>query len=123
MSHQIALEFQRFGQYIEGLTIGEYYGGVSEQTHKAQLRQQLPTIAIGTPGRMAALIRHKYLPVHNARRIVLDECDLLLASSIPMRADCQAIFKAMPKEKQVIIVAIRSLIFTIDTDLLCYAYK
>jgi superfamily II DNA/RNA helicase len=103
MAHQINCEFTRFASHLPGFKCAEYYGGVPVSIHKNALKNAIdrPTVAVGTPGRMAQLIRMGLLPVNGCRRLVLDECDLLLATSIPMRADCQAIFKAMPREKQV----------------------
>mmetsp|Transcript_30041 Transcript_30041/g.21796 ORF Transcript_30041/g.21796 Transcript_30041/m.21796 type:complete len:106 (-) Transcript_30041:563-880(-) len=61
-----------------------------------------PHIIVGTPGRIQALVRGKYLDLSNLDMFVIDECDRVL-DSVTMRGDVQKIFKETPHNKQVMM--------------------
>jgi ATP-dependent RNA helicase UAP56/SUB2 len=61
-----------------------------------------PNVVVGTPGRVLQLVNEKKLKLNNLKRFVLDEADQML-ESLTMRRDVQAIFKATPHEKQVMM--------------------
>jgi len=65
------------------------------------LAEGQPHIVVGTPGRILDLINDKSLKVNTVKRFVVDECDQLLEGD--MRGDVQNIFKACPKDKQVMM--------------------
>ena len=71
------------------------YGGQPISEHIKILEKKPPTILVGTPGRILALVRGKYLDTSNLKHFVIDECDKLL-ESIDMRQDVQSIFKMTP---------------------------
>ncbi len=78
------------------------FGGINIKDHVRLLQDDTPHIIVGTPGRVLQLVRDKALDVSHVKRFVMDECDQLL-TSIEMRSDIQAIFRATPHEKQVMM--------------------
>ena len=57
-----------------------FYGGTPMQKDIEILKNKdtHPHIIVGTPGRLNALIRDKYLRLNSVRIFVLDECDKML---------------------------------------------
>ena len=84
----------------EKVTVDVIYGGQSISGHIKQLKTAPPTIIVGTPGRILALVRGKHLDTSNMKHFVLDECDKML-NALDMRSDVQSIFKMTPHQKQV----------------------
>jgi len=79
-----------------------YYGGINLNVHKASLKNEVPNIVVGTPGRIYELINKKILDVSKVKHFILDECDKML-EQLDMRTTVQKIFKATPHEKQVMM--------------------
>jgi len=79
-----------------------FYGGINVKDHKKTLKDDCPNIVVGTPGRILELIRSQCMDLSKLKRFILDECDHLL-SSLEMRKDVQDIFRATPREKQVMM--------------------
>lgn len=57
-----------------------FYGGVNIKVHKDLLKNECPSIVVGTPGRILGLARDKDLSLKNVRHFILDECDKMLES-------------------------------------------
>lgn len=57
---------------------------------------------IGTPGRLADLVRKKLISLDKLRYFIIDECDKVL-ESIQMTSDVQKIFTKTPVQKQVMM--------------------
>lgn len=102
LAYQIEQEFQRFNKYLPYATTGVFFGGIPEEENIKQLKRGVPAIAVGTPGRMKALIQSKALDVSRVKWFVCDEFDRCL-EDIKMRRDVQDIFMRLPKEKQVMM--------------------
>ena len=62
------------------------------------LKKRTPTVVIGTPGRVLALLKQKHLKTDNMKHFILDECDQML-EALDMRQDVQNIFKMTPLDK------------------------
>ena len=60
------------------------YGGQPIKDHINSLKKSPPTIIVGTPGRILALVRGQHLKMENLKHFVLDECDKML-SELDMR--------------------------------------
>jgi ATP-dependent RNA helicase UAP56/SUB2 len=60
------------------------YGGQPINEHIKALKKSPPTILVGTPGRILALVRGKHLVFDNLKDFILDECDKML-SELDMR--------------------------------------
>ncbi|CAN9161776.1 unnamed protein product [Alternaria alternata] len=84
LAYQIRNEYNRFAKFLPDV----------KDTH--------PHIIVGTPGRINALVRDRHLRLANLKHFVLDECDKMLDQP-DMRNDVQAIFRATPQHKQVMM--------------------
>jgi ATP-dependent RNA helicase UAP56/SUB2 len=102
LAYQICQEFLRFSKYLNDVKVKVFFGGINYKHHTALLEKETPHIVIGTPGRLLQLVNEKHLKLNNLKRFILDECDQML-ESIAMRKDVQAIFRATPHEKQVMM--------------------
>jgi len=98
---QISDEFCRLSKYLPDVKVATLMGGIPKKTHVDLLKNERPNVVVGTPGRVLELIQDKVLKVQTVKRFIMDECDLLLEVSI--RPAVQAIFKACPLEKQVMM--------------------
>ncbi|GJR61061.1 DEAD-box ATP-dependent RNA helicase 56 isoform X2 [Tanacetum coccineum] len=90
----ICHEFERFN-ILTDIKVAVFYGGVYIKIHKELLKNECPTIVVGTPGRILALVRDKDLTLKSVRHFILDERDKML-ESLDMRKDVQEILKMTP---------------------------
>ena len=102
LAFQIQKEYERFSKYLPGVKSRVFYGGVNVQADIKALKEEIPHIVVGTPGRVKDLSDRKALDLSKVKIFVLDECDRLL-EEVGMRRDVQAIFKATPHDKQVMM--------------------
>lgn len=103
LAFQIQKEYERFAKYLPEVKSRVFYGGVNVQNDIKDLKDSVPHIVVGTPGRVMDLATtRKALDLSHVKIFVLDECDRLL-EEVAMRRDIQAIFKATPHEKQVMM--------------------
>lgn len=49
---QIHHEFERFKTYLKSVKVALYYGGEPITSHKDALKKEVPSIVVGTPGRI-----------------------------------------------------------------------
>jgi ATP-dependent RNA helicase UAP56/SUB2 len=87
---------------MSNVKVEALYGGVPVQDQRAALKKEMPTIVVGTPGRVKQLAEENVLNLKTVRHFILDECDKMLEKS-DMRADVQKIFKLTPHDKQVMM--------------------
>jgi ATP-dependent RNA helicase UAP56/SUB2 len=102
LAYQICQEFIRFSKYLPAVKVSVFFGGIPVRQHYELLANDTPHVVVGTPGRIKQLINEKKLKTDKIKRFVLDECDQML-ESLTMRRDVQAIFRATPHEKQVMM--------------------
>lgn len=100
LAFQIKNEFERFSKYLKHVKCEVVYGGVPIQKNIELLAdpKRVPSILIGTPGRVLALLKGKHLDPSKIAHFVLDECDKCL-EKLDMRKDVQSIFVSTPKKK------------------------
>lgn len=125
LAFQIRNEYNRFSKYMPDIKTGVFYGGTPIQKDAEILKNKEthPHIIVGTPGRLNALVRDKFLRLGSVRIFVLDECDKMLDQIgkliqldlhsrsfakqllmiLDMRRDVQEIFRATPQQKQVMM--------------------
>lgn len=60
------------------LQVSVFFGGLPIQKDEEVLKIRCPHIVVGTPGRIAALIKSKKLNMKHLKHFVLDECDKML---------------------------------------------
>jgi len=102
LAYQIRKEYDRFRKYMDGVTTEVFFGGMKITEDHKKLENGGPTVAVGTPGRLLALIRTKKMDLSHLKHFVLDECDKMLEQE-DMRGDVQEIFMSTPHEKQVMM--------------------
>jgi len=102
LAFQIAKEYERFSKYMSDIKVSVFFGGVPITKDKETLKSNCPSIVVGTPGRLLALIREKDLNLKNLKHFILDECDSML-EKLDMRRDVQEIFKQTAHQKQVMM--------------------
>ena len=102
LAFQIKKEYDRFTKHMnkDKVSVEVMYGGEPMSNHIKKLKSAHPTVIVGTPGRILALVRGKHLNTENLKHFVLDECDKML-EALDMRRDVQSIFKMTPHQKQV----------------------
>eukprot|EP00796_Vickermania_ingenoplastis_P010096 gene10096-7064_t len=102
LAYQIEQEFKRFNKYLPYATTAVFFGGIPEEENVKQLKQNVPAIIVGTPGRLKSLIKRKAMDVSRVKWFVVDEFDRCL-EDVKMRHDVQEIFINLPREKQVMM--------------------
>lgn len=103
LAYQIKNEYDRFSKYLPDVTTDVFYGGATQTKDDAKrLKEKVPNIVVGTPGRLVALVRDKALRLNNLKTFVVDECDRVL-ESLSMRRDVQDVFRESPHTKQVMM--------------------
>jgi ATP-dependent RNA helicase DeaD len=96
---QVAQAMRTFGE-TSGIRVVAVFGGQPIREQTEQLRSS-PHIAVGTPGRVMDLIRRGWLPLHDARFVVLDEADEML--SLGFLEDVEWILKQAPAGRQTLL--------------------
>lgn len=102
LAYQISHEFSRFSKYMPNIRSEVIYGGVPVRQHKDLFASSPPHVVVGTPGRVQDLIRQGILNAGKVKFFVFDECDRVL-EKLDMRQTVQDIFRATPREKQVMM--------------------
>ena len=96
---QVAQAMRTFGE-LSGIRVVAVFGGQPIREQTEQLRSS-PHIAVGTPGRVMDLIRRGWLPLHDARYVVLDEADEML--SLGFLEDVEWILRQAPAGRQTLL--------------------
>ena len=94
--------FQVAGTFAKDMNIDvtDVIGGRTIENQIQKLKRD-PHIVIGTPGRLLDHLKRRTLDISNARIVVLDEADQMLAAGF--REDIDALIDAMPKKRQVLL--------------------
>lgn len=79
LAYQIKKEFLRFSKYFPDIKTEVIYGGEPISVQEKMLTTGPPSILVGTPGRVLALIRRKILNLQKVKFFILDECDKMLS--------------------------------------------
>jgi ATP-dependent RNA helicase CshB len=87
-------------QKDEEITARCFIGGTDKQRSIEKLKQQ-PHIVVGTPGRINDLIQEQALFVHKAKRLIVDEADLML--DMGFIQDVDQIAAKMPEKLQMLV--------------------
>ncbi len=91
-------------EWVEGtsITVTQLIGGANMQRQLEKLKKK-PTIVVGTPGRLAELIKIKKLKMYDIKQIILDEGDQLLARD--HRVVVKNMIEASNPDRQVLVVS------------------
>ena len=79
MAVQVTKEFHRLGRFLNDVVIKTVFGGVPLKKNMEMLKGGCD-ILVGTPGRIADLVRHNAVSVKDLRYFVVDECDLQIGT-------------------------------------------
>ncbi|KAM0684001.1 Suppressor of the cold-sensitive snRNP biogenesis mutant brr1-1 [Mitosporidium daphniae] len=78
LAFQIRNEYARFTKYLPAIKTAVFYGGIPIKQNTESLQQEVPSIVVGTPGRILALLKERALSLKKIKHFVMDECDKLL---------------------------------------------
>ena len=99
LSHQIASVAGSIGAMMEGLKIKVLVGGTSTDNDMQSLKNDIPHIIVGCPGRVYDMMRRNYITSAMVKLIVLDEADEMLSSGF--KDQVYNIFRCLHKDVQV----------------------
>lgn len=105
LAYQIQREYMRFSKYLPDVKSKVFYGGVNVKLDLDALAAEVPSVVVGTPGRildLASKEKGTKLDLSKVKHFILDECDRMLGE-LSMRRDVQKIFTLTPHEKQVMM--------------------
>ena len=91
-------------EWVEGtsITVTQLIGGANMQRQIERLKKK-PTIVVGTPGRLAELVKSKKLKMYDIRQVILDEGDQLLSRE--HRVIVKNLIEASNPDRQVTVVS------------------
>lgn len=101
LAFQINREYERFSKWMPEVKCEVFFGGVPVKDNEKTLKENVPNIVVGTPGRIMDLVERGFLKLDKLKFFVLDECDKMLESD--MRQQIQEIFRASARDKQVMM--------------------
>jgi translation initiation factor 4A len=99
LSFQTKSVIDCIGCNINNLRTQLLVGGTSSDIDMKKLKENIPQIAIGCPGRVHDMIRRKQLNCSNIKLIILDEADEML--SVGFKDQVYNIFQYMPNDIQI----------------------
>ncbi|MCB5253362.1 MAG: DEAD/DEAH box helicase [Candidatus Cloacimonadaceae bacterium] len=97
---QITKDIQAYAFYMTRIRTLAVYGGAPIYKQKEALRTGAH-IVVGTPGRVADMIRQKALNLENVTYLVLDEADEML--NMGFHDELTEIMESIPQEKQTLL--------------------
>lgn len=97
---QIANDIKAYSKYSSLVNVIPVYGGASMDTQVRELHRG-GQIVVGTPGRVADLIKRRKLKVGNIRYLVLDEADEML--SMGFKDELDEILSNTPASRQTLL--------------------
>ncbi len=74
---QVVKEIGKYSKYLSAIKTVAIYGG-QNANYQIKALKNLPSIAVGTPGRILDLVARKRLDLSHVNYLVLDECDEML---------------------------------------------
>lgn len=99
LSTQIKSVLDSLGQNIKSLNTQLLVGGTSTEQDIKLLKEKLPQVLVGCPGRVHDMMRRKHINCANIRLIVLDEADEMLSSGF--KEQIYSIFQYLSKDIQI----------------------
>jgi ATP-dependent RNA helicase DeaD len=97
LAQQITDDINSYGRYMDAYAIS-IYGGVSIRPQIDQLRK-VPTIVVGTPGRLIDHIKRGNLDLRNVKMVALDEADRMF--DMGFYEDIEFLLNQLSKKPQV----------------------
>jgi len=79
LAHQITAVIRGLSSLMTGIVIKTIIGGSSIDEDVASIRENVPHIIVGCPGRVYDMIRRRYINASHFKIVVLDEADEMLS--------------------------------------------
>ena len=89
---------QAIGTYIKDLNVQLCVGGGSVDTNIRNLRDNVPQVVVGCPGRIHDMIRRNVIDTKDTKVLILDEADEMLSTGF--KEQVYNIFQFLPKDVQ-----------------------
>lgn len=86
------------GTYMKDLNVQLCVGGGSVDTNIKNLRERVPQIVVGCPGRIHDMIRRNVIDTKSTKLLILDEADEMLSTGF--KEQVYNIFQFLPKDVQ-----------------------
>ncbi len=97
---QVQKELKLYGQQLQNLKIGAFYGGHKFSEERASLAFP-PQILVCTPGRIVDHLNRQTIDMKHIKQLVLDEADKLLEMGFQEELD--QLMRNLPKKRQSIL--------------------
>lgn len=97
LAEQVASELRKLARMMKNIKVLTITGGVGYHHQESSLYHGAHII-VGTPGRVAKLIRTEFIMIDDIKTFVLDEADLML--DMGFYDEIEGIEKQIPKERQ-----------------------
>lgn len=102
LAQQIYKAAKQIAEHVSPeIRIGNFVGGTDKERQIKQLAAHQPQIVIGTPGRIADLLKMQALDVHLTKTLVVDEADMTM--DLGFLPEVDAVAGAMPEELQMLV--------------------
>ncbi len=102
-THELALQISSvissLGSLVSGLVFKTIIGGSSIDEDAASMRENVPHVIIGCPGRVYDMIRRRHINANKLKIVVLDEADEMLSSGF--KEQVYNIFQNLNKTAQI----------------------
>ena len=98
VANQIEGVIQTIGKRMDGLRCGCFIGGTSTVADKKKVKGC--QIAVGTPGRLQALMENGSLKTEALRTVIIDEADKLLDEKF--ESQLRQLLESLPQRKQIL---------------------
>lgn len=99
LSKQIYDVTKKLGQMVKGLRVRLLIGGTSAEADISELKNNVPHIVVGCPGRIHDMMRRQHIVSKNIKFLILDEADEMLSSGF--KEQIYNIFQYLNNEVQV----------------------
>ena len=99
LSKQIYDVTNKLGQMVKGLRVRLLIGGTSAEADISELKNNVPHIVVGCPGRIHDMMRRQHIVSKNIKFLILDEADEMLSSGF--KEQIYNIFQYLNNEVQV----------------------
>jgi superfamily II DNA/RNA helicase len=101
LTMQISTVYKGISQFLEDIKVATLVGGESVDNNVRTLKNDIPHVVIGTPGRVYDMIRRRALVTKNIQTFLLDEADEMLSHGF--KEQVQDIFSQLPQNVQTCI--------------------
>lgn len=101
-TQELAMQIVREVEWLAGRgSVAALIGGAAISRQIEKLKSH-PSIAVGTPGRLAELLKSRKLKLHQIQSVVVDEVDQVF--SLGAKGEMQSLLSSIPKQRQLVFV-------------------